>query len=354
MAKLNIDFVLLDESVVQFGFRVLMSGVQLEGFKQNPVMLFMHARAQNGYFGGSLETDAVLPIGKWYDIRIEGERLLAKPEFDDDDDFAQRIQKKVEKGYLNAASVALEPIAVSDEEELKLVGQPGGTVTKSSIGEASIVDMPNCKNALAIRNSAGKRIGLAGSDHNEEALTYLNSLIHQNNNMDKKLLAARLGLSETASDAEISNKLAAVLGEAGKITEINAEVVKLKADKVDLETKLTQLEKTAKEEKVASLVDGAIAAKKLTAADRENYVKLATADFETTKKLIDAMKAYESPESRLSGGGASSNESGELGELVKLSGRELYLQGKFEKLKQLSLPDFKVKYKDYYGVEYKG
>jgi hypothetical protein len=349
MARLDIDFILIDESVVQYGFRVLMAGLDLEGFKKNPVMLFMHSRAESGCLSGALDKDAVLPIGKWYDIRKDGDKLLAKPEFDDDDDFAQRIEKKVKKGYLNAASISLEPIAVSDEEDLKLAGQRGPTVTKSSIGEASIVDMPNCKNALAIRNSAGRNITLSASEESTEALSYLTSLI-QTDNMDRKLLATKLGLPENASDADISAKLTAVMGEAAKITDINAEVVKLKGDKQELETKLSGLENEAKEAKVNNLVDGAIAAKKLTAADRDKYVKLAKADYETTKELIESMKGFDGLQNTLSGSSSDTNNV-ELQELVKLTGRELYMQGKFERLQQLSAAHYKVKYKEYFGSE---
>jgi len=348
MAKLDIDFILLDESVVMYGFRALMMGAQLEAFKQNPVMLLMHARAESSYSRAVAEHE--LPIGKWYDIRVEGDKLLAKPDFDDDDEFAVKIQKKVEKGYLKGASIWIDPIAATDEEALMLPGQLGPTITKWGLFEASIVDIPNCKNALAIRNSAGKKIALHAGDENEEITSYLKNLIP--NNMDKKLMATKLGLSENATDVEISNKLAAVLGDAGKVTEITAEVVKLKGDKVELETKLSNLEKAATQTKIESLVDGAITGKKLAAGDREKYIKLATADFETTKEVIEGMKAFESVESKLAVGGDGGNL--ELAELMKLSGRELYMQGKFEKLKAISLESFKLKYKDYYEVEYTG
>jgi len=200
MAKLNIDFVLLDESVVMYGFRALMSGAELEGFQKNPVMLFMHSRAMSDGCE-PLEEDAILPIGKWYDIRIDAGRLLAKPDFDDDDEFAPLIQKKVEKGYLNGASVWINPIAVSDDANLQVPGQYGPTLTKWSVFEASIVDIPNCNNALAIRNADGKLMKLFATAQEKDVIAYLNSLQkNSNSDMDKKLLAVKLGLPETASD----------------------------------------------------------------------------------------------------------------------------------------------------------
>lgn len=351
MARLDIPIVLIDESVVDYGFRVLMSGCLLEPFKQNPVLLLQHKRADDwgtAMAGG----DLVLPLGKWHDLQINGHQLVGKPEFDDDDELAVKVEGKVKKGYLNAASIWIEPIEVSDDDSLKLPGQSGPTITKWTIREASIVDIPNCRGALAIRNSAGKKLALSGSEQNDEVLSYLNSLLNPSQNMDRKLLAARLGLSENATDAEISQKLAAVLGDAGKITSLDAEIVKLKGDKLSLEEKLSQMEKDAAAEKVASLVDGAITARKLAATERDHWVKLASADYETTKKLIDGMKGFEGVEGKLSGV-VTGEGNPELQELLKLSGRDLYMQGKLQRLKELSEPHFKLKYKEYYGVEYK-
>jgi hypothetical protein len=349
MAKLDIDFVLLDESVVMYGFRALMTGAQLESFLKNPVMLFMHERAQAGY-SKPLEEDVVLPIGKWYDIRVEGDKLLAKPEFDDDDEFAKRIEGKVKKGYLNASSICLEPIAATDEMSLMLPGQTGPTVTKWGLLEASIVDIPNCRNALAIRNSASNQtISLNNADSNENAIAFLENLIPKNfDTMLLKLMAVKLGLPDTATEAEVTQKLAEVL--TANSTSVT-ELTKLKGDLLNASNELASLKLAAEEAKVNNLVDGAIAAKKLAAGDRERYVKLAKADFDTTKELIDSMQAFESLETRLSAGGSGDANGAELAELVKLSGRELYMGGKFERLKALSPEQFKLKYKEYWGTD---
>lgn len=292
--KLDIDIVLLDESVVMHGFRALMKGGKLAEFKKNPVMLFMHNRpGPNAYAAAE---DIILTIGRWYDIRIEGSQLLAKPDFDDDDDFAKKIQSKVEKGYYNAASVWIDPISVSDDPKLALPGQPGPTITEWGIFEASIVDIPNCRNALAIRNSAGKMLHLSASNHAEEndVLAYLQTLLvnQKNTDMDKKLLAAKLGLNENASDAELSDKLAVILDNAEKSTQLSAEMQGIKEENI-------RLKKEAEAAKIETLVDGAIRDLKLAAGDRDKFIKLAGADYATTKELIDGMKPYKPVESSL-------------------------------------------------------
>lgn len=351
MAKLNIDFVLIDESVVRNGFRCLMSGAELDEFKQNPVMLFMHNRASAGVFEAA-ENDILLPIGKWYDIRIEGSRLLAKPDFDDSDEFAKKIENKVKGGYLNGSSVWLDPVASDDDAELKLQGQIGVTVTKWGVLEASIVDIPNCKNALAIRNSAGKKIVLSNNSANNDVLEYLKTF-STNKNMDKKLLLA-VGLPETATEAEYLAKLNQLQLAAQRATESDTEIAQLKKDLSEEKQKLAQKEAADKTKMETELVDGAITAKKILAGDRDKYLKLAAADFETTKTLLDGLKSNPTIESKLSGGNtviSSMLTESELQELMKLSGRELYMSGKIERLKEISPEIYRLKFKEYYGVE---
>ena len=57
MAKTR-SFILTDESVNNYGFRLLLSGADLKQFKRNPVMFYNHD-----------EWDP--PIGRWENIRVE-------------------------------------------------------------------------------------------------------------------------------------------------------------------------------------------------------------------------------------------------------------------------------------------
>jgi hypothetical protein len=326
------------------GFRTLMSGAALDDFKANPIMLYQHNRSVQ--YG---DQDSILPIGKWVDIEVQGDKLVAYPEFDDDDDFAKRIEKKVEKGYLNGASIWLHPMAVSDEDTLKLPGQSGPTVTKWGVLEASIVDIPNCKNALAIRNGAGEKVLLSGDAKNADVLTYLKSLLPNThtNTMDKKLLAVRLGLPEDASEAQISEKLTALLSQ-------DAAKLALKQENDTLKAEIVRLKAEAQAQKVADLVEGAIREGKLAAGEKDHYVKLATADYDTVSALLTAKPVIKSIEQQLTTGAANPAQKDELAELVKLSGTDLYMQGKLEALKAISEDHFKLKYKEAFGIEWKG
>ena len=104
----NKTFVLHDESVNSKGFRMLTSGANLTIFRKNPVMLFMH-------------DDYNMPIGRWDNIRIEGTRILADPVFDEKDIRAIGVMDKVNRGFLNMASIgAWAPEEMTDDPILKL------------------------------------------------------------------------------------------------------------------------------------------------------------------------------------------------------------------------------------------
>lgn len=332
MAKLNIDFVLMDESVVMNGFRCLLSGYQSSGFDNNPVMHCQHVRPDD-----ENKTSIVLPIGKWYDIRVEDNKLKAKPDFDDADPFAMDVQGKVERGYMNGASIWLDPMEVSGDSSLKLAGQKLPTITKWGILEASIVDIPNCRNALAVRGKDGDVTKLSAIA-DKEVKSYLDTLIiKKDNNMSLlKLAAQKLSLPDTSTEDEVMVKLEALITE-------NKNVTKLKADKESAEAKIKTLEDAAVEAKITSLVQGAIDANKLAAGDKDKYIKLAKADFDTTKEILEGMKPYQTVERRMQSTGLSDEKQSRLGELMKLSYDKLLETDQLEELKAIDEASFKLK-----------
>ena len=124
------------------GMRIVLSGLLLSNFIQNPIMLYMHHR------GGTQPTGSEV-IGKWENIRIEGKRLLADARFDDKEPLAQKIASKVQQGFLSAASIGILVKQTSTDEADKMADQRGVSITDSVLLEASIVDIPRCAGALA-------------------------------------------------------------------------------------------------------------------------------------------------------------------------------------------------------------
>lgn len=123
------QFVLSDESVNSYGLRVLTPGINLELFKRNPVMYYNHDRERG-------------VIGKWVDLRVDVDKLIGTPVFDEEDEFATKIKRKVENGFIKSASIGLDAksMRVNKEDE----------VVSCTMLECSICDIPSNKNALVL------------------------------------------------------------------------------------------------------------------------------------------------------------------------------------------------------------
>ena len=137
MAKKKHTFVLTDESVNGYGYRVLTSGIGREQFLKNPVMLYSHE------YG-------LLPIGTWEEVREKDGQLLATAKFDEGDPFAQEVARKVDEGILRCCSIGFNVLSIYESDDLKLPGQIGPTVTKSELLECSICAIGANRNAMRL------------------------------------------------------------------------------------------------------------------------------------------------------------------------------------------------------------
>lgn len=153
--------ILSDSSLNRYGYRVLTSGMRIEAFQKNPVMLYMHFRDEGSPFWGESKA-----IGHWEDIQLENDVLSAIPVFDKVDQLSKDIAAKYEAGTYNAASVGIRIIATSANEELLVPGQTRETVTECELMEASIVDIPANSNAVRLYDRSTSVLLAAGMDTN--------------------------------------------------------------------------------------------------------------------------------------------------------------------------------------------
>ncbi|WP_289300081.1 hypothetical protein, partial [Duncaniella freteri] len=230
-------------------------------FKRNPVLLWMHRRAFDGQS---------MPIGKIDNLRVEEGKLIGTPIFDQNDEFARKIESKWESGFLRMASAALEPTEVNPDPALALEGQTRATVTRCKLIEVSIVDIGGNDEALQLCGADGKQLKLAAgedaptlpllklnepkpSPENEpgegEEINNNNKIIKTAMNKDQLIL---LGLPEDASDEQATAAL---------------QLMKTKADSAE----------TLQLAAVTRCVDQAIADRKILAAQRDHYIKLGKA-----------------------------------------------------------------------------
>nr|WP_241758328.1 HK97 family phage prohead protease [Myxococcus landrumus] len=123
----------------RYSDRLSVKGWRLDGYNANGVVLFNHDDGAD-----SSGAEPQLPIGKGR-VYVEGDALMVDVEFDDEDDFAQRVEKKVARGILNAVSVRY----------LMLPGQyrqnerGGYDCDAQELLEVSVVTIPG--NARAVR-----------------------------------------------------------------------------------------------------------------------------------------------------------------------------------------------------------
>lgn len=140
------SFLVSDESVNDLGFRVLTSGIDLTRFEKNPVMLYGHIR------NNEVSGEPLLPIGTWKNLRKENRELLGVPAFDMDDPFARKIARKVDNGFLKAASIQIAALEFSEDRALFVPGQTLPTVVRCELIEISICDIPSNRNAVKLAN----------------------------------------------------------------------------------------------------------------------------------------------------------------------------------------------------------
>lgn len=266
-----LTFILSDESINSYGCRILTSGVDISLFKKNPIMLWNHFRAWMG------KKDEVLPIGRWENVRKEGSQILGDAIFDEKDEFAQSVKSKVEQKILNMVSIGIGIIATSEDKSVLIPGQTRPTIIKSLLREASICDIASNRNSIRLYDEFDSELNLSDSDENH-LLPLLNNNEQTENQMNlHQQVAAALNLKEAASDELLLSQ----------IQTLGKELTDLRA----AEAARGSAESQAKEIAVIKLVDDAIKNRKITADDRDNYLALSHANYDSVKAILDKMPA---------------------------------------------------------------
>lgn len=179
-------FIINTENVNTYGYRILTAGIDYEQYMRNPVVLFMHER--DGYEQRGSEV-----IGRCVSLKQIGSELVAEIEFDKEDEFANKIAGKIERGYIRMASMSADVLASSSDASDVLPGQKYETVTQCKLIEISIVDIGGNNDALKL--SKGIK------------LTQLKLLNQNKNNMSFKTIALALGKPADASEEALLNTI---------------------------------------------------------------------------------------------------------------------------------------------------
>ena len=302
-----------NESLNCYGTRVLTSGMNVEQYSKNPVLLYMHQRGQ--------------VIGYVKDLRVEGSEVTGELMFDEASELSQRCKKQWEFGSLKMVSVGIEILEMSEATEHLIQGQTRPTITRSKLFEVSLVDIG--ANDDAIRLHKDGRLITLGKDGGVEL-----PLLHSNNQqnkqtMDQEKLALELGLPKDADEATINAKLAS-----------------LKAAGAEAET-LRQERDTLRAARIETLVNAAIAEKKIGEDKKQQFLDLGKKiGADELKPILDAM----SPQMKLSNivgvqGGVPAGGTAEFKKLSDVPSDELAT------LRAENPAQYKKLYKAEYGMD---
>ena len=254
-------FVLSDGSVNSYGFRVDMEKLDLTRFKKNPVMLYNHYEV----------------IGRWKDIKVEDGKLLASPVFTKSEKFPEKIKNRVEQDVLKGASIGMH---ISEHYH-----DGKSYVVTAEVTEASIVDVPANKNAIALYNKDGVIL------KNKELELELNFTKQElkKKNMDelKEKIIKEIGLPANCTDEQLMDSLIAQKSEL---------------------TKLRLTAKKTQDDAVEHLLNEAVKEGKLEVTQLDLYRKLANEKFELAQSAIASLPAKKTLAGKEQQGGGSESD----------------------------------------------
>lgn len=312
-------FIIHDETVNTYGFRMLTSGASLDVFRSNPVMLLNH-------------DDSQPPIGRWENIRIENAQILADAVFDMDDPRAAEVARKVEGGFIKAASIgAWAPEEVSDADDLKLPGQTGSTVTRWTVREASICTIPANHNALVLYDRASGAI-----IESAEIITLMDKNQYK---QDMAKVREILKLSDSATEEDVAQAVEALQQERDTLRSENEA---MRADAEERE----RAEAEAQHNEAVALVDAAVKDGRIDAAGKDAYLALFDAGFQQAKTALAAIPKPVSVASQI-------DQSGDVA-LEDFKGKtfvEIDKAGKLAELKDKAPELYKELFKAEFGTE---
>lgn len=126
-------------TVDRHGTIIDVRGVDLDAYKRNPVVLFNH------------DYDRI--VGRAVNIQVRGEHLIAEVEWDEEDEFAAGVARKMRQGFLNAASVGFMVQEGQDDSE-----RGAFVISRSELVEFSIVAVPSNREALVISRDLRQQV----------------------------------------------------------------------------------------------------------------------------------------------------------------------------------------------------
>lgn len=272
-------FVFNDETKYNsYGFRVLTAGIDLDRFKENPVMLDAHINSNQHV------------IGRWENVSVDGGLLSGEPVFDMADEDAKLIAGKVERGFIKAGSMGL----LLDPMNFQIEPNGRWVLTKSELMEHSICPVPSNAGALRLYVNKDGALHLLQEDEIKLALSGLPGLPIQNDNQNMKKVFLSVA-SLVALGLDKHNQADGI-----DVSLVEEAINKQKDESAALQVKLTATEATLKKftdaeaaklgAEVTDFVNSVIPSK-YDESDREMLTTLAKTDLAFAKKTAALVPA---------------------------------------------------------------
>jgi hypothetical protein len=244
------EFILSDgKSTNSKGYRVAVSGIRMERFAANPMMLKEH--------------NPNLVIGRWENWIKGNNQLKAQPVFDKDDVEGKEVARKVDNNFLRCASISIIPLKLEyiDDEFV---------MTECELVEASIVSIPSDAGAVRLCNEKLEELSFDqvkinfNFSNNQSTKQKMGDVVFKLSR--KTVESLNLDADYTSKDVELS------------VAEKDNEIKKLKAD-------LKAIEKQAQ----TDYLKNAVKAGKISAEECLSFEKMAEKGcFDDVKAMIDA------------------------------------------------------------------
>jgi hypothetical protein len=231
---------------------------RLERYRKNPVVLWHHNRFESSPWsmGEGIRPEDLLPIGHAENVRIENGCLCAKLLFGSAEynQMSERVFLGFKEGHIRAVSVGFRPGKITEEKV------DGGTLyrlSQNDLYEISAVPIPSNPDAVA-KHIAFERshLGRMAAETNEETTTMAMT------NEEKAALEAAQSEARTMKT---------------RVTALESDLAAEKAVTGKLTTELkTASERASKAEDVSREAEiDALVGKKITPAEKDEYLKLA-------------------------------------------------------------------------------
>lgn len=282
---LEIDFIICDNTVNRYGWRLLVEGIDLEGFLKNPVCCVHHSTY-------------MVPVGKWKNLRVEGEELKGTVEFDRNDEDAVKLYWKYKDGFMNAVSLNVLPLEESDEDKYIVENQKYSTLIRSELLEISVVTLPGQKNAVKLSTPEGESYKLhlitnkkKIMDKEEKTIDQLKQELDAQKKLNAENLVLRHKARGVVQDGEVDSLKELALTSYETVSKM------LDARQASPEDKSEDVS----DEKAKAMVALHFNRGAITKPEVKIFEDSAKLDYEGTKKVLEGKQGTESVKSFVQG-----------------------------------------------------